>query len=147
MKTSGAFWDTSALVPLLVRQETSVKFRTLWRESGRVVVVWWGASVEMRSALSRLRQRKHISAPELERALTRLDAMRGQWREILASEKLKSVAETLPDSYGLRTLDALQLGAALVWCHEKPKGRVFLCDDVKLCDAAQKAGFTVKPGK
>jgi predicted nucleic acid-binding protein len=89
MKTSGAFWDTSALVPLLVRQETSVKFRTLWRESGRVVVVWWGASVEMRSALSRLRQRKHISAPELERALTRLDAMRAMARNFSQRETQK----------------------------------------------------------
>jgi hypothetical protein len=51
----------------------------------------------------------------------------------------------LPDAYGLRALDSFQLAAALVWCNEKPKSGVFVCDDPKLSVAARTVGFTVVP--
>ena len=138
------FWDTSALVPLCVRQEASQDFRKLWQKSSRVVV-WWGATVEIRSALSRLHRGNFIDAQGLQFAQARLEAMRQQWRELTPSEKLRDIAETLPDSYGLTSLDSFQLAAALVWCKEKPKGRIFICDDLRLNEAARKAGFTIKP--
>ena len=78
-------------------------------------------------------------------ALARLEVMRRKWAEIVPSEKVRNLAETLPDAYGLRTLDSCQLAAALVWCNEKPNGRFFVCDDTKLSVAARKAGFSVKP--
>jgi hypothetical protein len=71
--------------------------------------------------------------------------MRLGWREIVTGEKLRLIAEGLPDTYGLRALDSFQLAAALVWCKEKPRGRVFICDDVRLIDAARKVGFKIKP--
>lgn len=144
MKISAGFWDSSALVPLCVNQTASNSFRKLWRQSSRVVV-WWGATVEIQSALSRLNKQNHINAKGLQFALNRLKAMRGQWREVLASEKLRDIAEGLPQTYGLRALDSFQLAAALVWCKEKPKGRLFISDDIKLKEVAVKAGFEVKP--
>lgn len=144
MKTKNGFWDSSALVPLCVRQTATQSFRTLWRQSSRIVV-WSGATVEIRSALSRLHRDKHIDAKGWQSAIARLDAMRSGWREIITSEKMRLIAEDLPDTYGLRALDSFQLAAALVWCREKPKGRLFVCDDARLSEAAQKAGFTIKP--
>ncbi len=126
-----------------MRQVKSQEFRKLWQRSDRIVV-WWGTTVEMRSALSRLHRGNEITAQGLQFALTRLEAMRPQWREITPSDKLRDLAENLPDAYGVKSLDAFQLAAALVWCNEKPKGRLFVCDDVQLSDAARKAGFTVK---
>lgn len=143
MKTKNGFWDSSALVPLCVRQTATQSFRTLWRQSSRIVV-WSGATVEIRSALSRLHRDKYIDAKGLQLAITRLDAMRNGWREIITSEKMRLIAEDLPDTYGLRALDSFQLAAALIWCQEKPKGRLFICDDARLSEAAQKAGFTIK---
>jgi predicted nucleic acid-binding protein len=99
----------------------------------------------MRSAISRLQEQGYLSPRELQFSLRRLDEMREQWREITPGDKLRDIAETLPDTYGLRALDAMQLAAALIWCREKPKGRVFVCADNKLTEAAQKAGFTVAP--
>lgn len=144
MKTNNGFWDSSALVPLCVRQTATQSFRVLWRQSSRIVV-WSGATVEIRGALSRLHRDNHIDAKGWQLAITRLDAMRSGWREIITSEKMRLIAEDLPDAYGLRALDSFQLAAALVWCREKPKGRLFICDDVRLSEAAQKAGFIVKP--
>jgi predicted nucleic acid-binding protein len=147
MKTKtnyNGFWDSSALVPLCVRQTSSQNFRTLWQRSSRVVV-WSGATVEIRSALSRLHRDGVIDADGLQLAIARLEAMRRGWREIASGEKLRLIAEDLPDTYALRALDSFQLASALVWCKEKPKSRLFVCDDVRLSEAAQKAGFTIKP--
>lgn len=144
MKTNTSFWDTSSIIPLCVRQDTSQAFRSLWRKTNRIIV-WWGSTIEVRSAISRLLQEEGIDARGLQFALARLEQIRQEWAEIMPSEKVRALAETLPDSYGLRALDSCQLAAALVWCNEKPNGRLFVCDDSKLSIAAQKAGFSVKP--
>ncbi|MBC7798948.1 MAG: type II toxin-antitoxin system VapC family toxin [Pyrinomonadaceae bacterium] len=144
MKTNNGFWDSSALVPLCVKQATSQNFRQLWRQSTRVTV-WSGATVEIRSALARLHRNNEIDAKGLQFTIKRLETMRRQWGEIVTGEKLRLIAEGLPDKYGLRALDSFQLAAALVWCKEAPKGRLFICDDARLVEAAQKVGFSVKP--
>ena len=144
MKTNAAFWDTSAIVPLCVRQDLSQDVRRLWRNTSRVVV-WWGTSIEVRSAISRLHQGNFINAKGLQFALARLAAIRRKWAEIVPSEKVRQIAENLPDAYGLRALDSCQLATALVWCGEKPNGRIFVCDDEKLSVAAQKLGLIIKP--
>jgi predicted nucleic acid-binding protein len=143
MKTNG-FWDSSALVPLCVGQAAGLNFQKLWRQSNRVTV-WSGATVEIRSALARLHRDGALDANGLQSAIQRLEAMRRQWREIITGENLRLIAEELPDTYGLRALDSFHLAAALLWCKEKPKGRLFICDNVRLNDAAQKAGFKIKP--
>jgi predicted nucleic acid-binding protein len=144
MKTNVGFWDTSAVVPLCVRQDSSQNFGRLWRKTERVVV-WWGTPIEIRSALNRLYREKFIDARGLQFSVARLDAMRRKWREITPNEKVRNLAESLPDAFNLRALDSFQLAAALVWCNGNPKGRLFVCDDVKLAQAAQKAGFSIKP--
>ena len=47
------FRDSSALVPLVVRQRASARMRSLYR-SDAGVLSWWGASVECESAIARL---------------------------------------------------------------------------------------------
>ena len=139
-----AVWDTSAVVPLCCQQSLSQSTRKLWRETARVVV-WWGTTVEVRSAISRLHNEGLLTARGRQQALARLEVLRQEWREMLPSDKVRRPAEGLPDAYGLRALDSFQLAAALVWCNGKPKNRVFVCDDAKLSAAAQTVGFTVIP--
>lgn len=143
-KAVSAFWDASAVVPLCCQQNLSQSMRKLWRETSRVVV-WWGTTVEVRSAISRLHSEGLLPAKGRQQALARLEVLRQEWREMMPSDKARSLAEGLPDAYGLRALDSFQLAAALVWCNEKPKNRVFVCDDSKLSVAAQAVGFTVVP--
>jgi predicted nucleic acid-binding protein len=143
-KAVSAFWDTSAIVPLCCQQNLSQSMRKRWRETARVVV-WWGTTVEVRSAISRLHAEGVITAKGRQQALARLEVLRQEWHEITPSEKTRRLAEGLPDAYGLRALDSFQLAAALVWCSEKPKNRIFVCDDAKLSAAAQTVGFTVAP--
>lgn len=144
MKTSRSFWDTSAIVPLCLHQEASAELRRLKR-SRPLVAAWWGVTVEARSALARLSREGELSAPGLQQATARLAALRSSWLEVLPSDRLRNLAETLPDRFGLRALDSLQLAAALIWCRERPRGRGFVCSDQPLSEAAAGAGFQVLP--
>ena len=109
------------------------------------MVVWWGTSVEVRSALERLDREGLMVDRGLEEARKRLGALRQSWEEILPSERLRSLAEGLTEKYPLRALDAFQLAAALAWCNERPRHRPFICLDARLSRAAEQAGFDV-PG-
>ncbi len=71
-----------------------------------------------------------------------------RWKEIHPSLRIVESAErvvklenNLPENYGLRALDSFQLAAALVWCQEKPRRRLFITANEKLAEAAEKEGF------
>lgn len=109
------------------------------------IVAWWGSPVEARSAVSRLSRDGFLTPRQVQSSLGRLEIIREQWREVQPTDRLRSIAEQLPDTYRLRALDAFQLAAALLWCNEKPKNRLFVCLDEKLSEAARLAGFTLLP--
>lgn len=104
--------------------------------------MWWGATVEIQSAFHRLFRETQITSKELAHAQKQIEVLRRSWIEVLPSEQLRDLAEHLPERYGLRTLDAFQLAAALTWCKEKPRNRFFVCFDETLAEAADRAGFT-----
>jgi hypothetical protein len=105
-------------------------------------VVWWGTAVEVRSALTRLRRDGTLSQAAFQASLDRLIYALQAWREIQPTESVRGVAELL-DRFPLRAGDAFQLGAALVWCKRKPRGRLFVCNDERLSAAALETGFDV----
>jgi hypothetical protein len=139
-----AFWDTSAIIPLCCWQPETGESRRLRREFQRVIV-WWGTPVEARSALARLVREGHLTPGKRLRAAARLAQLRPAWDEILPTEKVRSLAEEMPDAHGVRAADAVQLAAALVWCRERPKQRPFVCFDADLRTAAAALGFSVRP--
>ncbi|HSK72804.1 MAG TPA: type II toxin-antitoxin system VapC family toxin, partial [Pyrinomonadaceae bacterium] len=93
----------------------------------------------------RLANENVISQNALTQSIKRLEVLKDTWREILPTEEVRRIAANLIETQNLRTLDALQLSAALVWCFERPKGRIFVSTDDKLSKAAEKIGFTVLP--
>jgi predicted nucleic acid-binding protein len=135
------FWDASALVPLCVPAQNTGPSRRLLREYSPAV--WWGTPVEIQSALSRLRRQQLITEAQHNAARDRLTHLRKTWREIHPTNRLRHLAETLLDRHQLRSGDALQLAAALVWSNERPKNRAFLCRDLRLMDAAHAEGFAI----
>lgn len=137
-----AFWDASAVLPLCFHQPASGALSRLMRKHGRPVV-WWGTPVEVRSALSRLVREGALAEEGYRRALARLGLLRRSWAEMLPTERLRSLAEELPNQFGLRSADAFQLAAALIWCKERPQKRPFVCFDRRLADAAERVGFTL----
>jgi predicted nucleic acid-binding protein len=139
-----AFWDASAIVPLCCSQAASTQGRQLRRELKRMVV-WWGTPLEARSAFARLVRDGDMTPDDRSAAIELLGRIRLTWDEILPTEKLRSIAEDLPDAHRMRAADAAQLAAALVWCRERPKRRPLVCFDERLRTAASALGFAVRP--
>lgn len=139
-----SFWDTSAIVPLMVDQPASRDLRK-WLAHDPGIVVWWGTPVEARSALARLMRERLLTDQETQRAGARLSALRRVWREILPSEQVRALAEELPATHAVTAADAFQVAAALLWCRERSRGRAFACVDQRLATVAARIGFSVIP--
>lgn len=138
------FWDSSALVPLLLPEETSVHLESLLGTDTKVIL-WWGTVLECQSAIYR---RHRVSAlPEwaVSQARTRLRALAEVADSVSPTDEVRVRAGRLLALHPLRAADALQLAAALVWCREQPTGETFVCLDQRLREAALREGFTVLP--
>lgn len=134
-----AFWDTSALVPLCVRQGTTPQAIALYKSYE--VVVWWATSVEIASALARLVRMKQLDSGEWAQARRLAATLAEAWSVVQPSGALQAQAMLLVDRYDLRAADALQLAAALEWSGNAPQGRTFLTADKTLRQAAVLCGF------
>jgi len=136
------FWDSSAIVPLLVEEEASAKV-VAWYEEDADTVAWWGTPVECMSALARLERQSRIGADGMANALKRLEALELQWHEVQPVAPVRESAQRMLRVHPLRAMDALQLGAALVAAEHRPRTLAFVCLDARLSLAAQKEGFPV----
>lgn len=136
-----AFWDSSALIHICVPGQASSSAKRLLRE--HAPVVWWAATVEVRSALERLRSERVITEKTYSVSKEALAELLRSCREIQPVELVRDLACAQLERFRLRASDALQLSAALVWCKQKPKARLFVCNDDKLAAAGQHAGFDV----
>src|SRR6266566_2418687 len=116
-----AFWDTSALVPLCVRQGVTPGAIALYKSYE--AVVWWATPVEIASALARLVRMKQLDSNDWMRSRRLAAALADAWFVIQPSDVLRAKATQLVDRYDLRAADALQLAAALEWCGHVPQGR------------------------
>ena len=61
-----AFWDTSALVPLCVRQGITPRAIALYKIHD--AAVWWAAPIEIASALARLVRMKQLDSSDWTKA-------------------------------------------------------------------------------
>ena len=134
------FWDSSALLPLIVEEDRSRACRDLAR-ADPLQVVWTLALVEVWGACCRKRREGLLSADQHRRARARLNRLAGNWYEVEDVPAVKTEADRLLDRYDLRAADALQLGAALVACAGKPMGHSFVALDAKLLDTARREGL------
>jgi len=134
-----AFWDSSAIVPLCVRQEITPRAIALYKIHD--AVVWWATSVEIASGLARLLRMKQLDSGEWTKARKLARRLADSWSVIQPSDPLRAKSIQLVERYDLRAADAFQLAAALEWCEDAPQGRFFLTTDRKLRDAALLTGF------
>jgi predicted nucleic acid-binding protein len=138
------FWDSSAIITLLVEEPRSGETVSL-AEEDEAIAAWWGSSVECVSAFARLRREGRLTVEEedgLRSALARLTEV---WTEVEPTSDLRSAAERALLIHPLRAADSLQLAAALIWSGRNPAGEEFVCLDDRLRTAARMEGFTVLP--
>jgi len=138
------FWDSSAVVPLLLPDVRSTEIATLLRSDAEPAL-WWVSPVECQSALYRRHREGVLPPAALAQALERLKALMADVDVVAPAPPLRERAGRLLAGHPLRAADALQLAAALVWCNESPQGDAFVCLDERLAEAARREGFTVLP--
>jgi len=132
------FWDTSAIVPLLVVEAATTMVSQVLRDD-RELVVWWGTGTECVSAIAR-EERAGLSAAE---ARDRLDVLSEAWLEVAATDAVRRTAARLLRVHSLRAADSLQLAAAIVASEGDPRTLPFVTLDTLLAEAASREGFPV----
>jgi predicted nucleic acid-binding protein len=138
------FWDSSALLPLLVDEPRGDGLRQLLAEDP-VVVAWWSSRVEMASALARREREGLLTDPAATAAFASLQRLAQSWEEVVPGDPVRSTAIRLLRAHALRAADSLQLAAAIVTAGGEPAVLEFVCLDERLGSAARREGFTVLP--
>lgn len=136
------FWDTSAIIPLLLDEPQSpAVLAELERDPH--LLVWWATEVECISAIARRGRDGSLDEREVEVAAGRLDASRASWQEVQPSARVRATATRLCRTHPLRAADALQLASAIVAADHDPGTLPLVTLDDRLAIAARAEGFRV----
>ena len=136
------FWDSSALIPLVLAERSTTRVKR-WLREDPDVIVWALTRVELLSALARRRREEPESAPQLLAARRDLLGAWEQWSEVTAIELVRRHAERVVETHLLRAVDALQIAAALVAAEGDPATIEFVSLDRNLAEAAEREGFGI----
>jgi predicted nucleic acid-binding protein len=137
------FWDTSAVVPLLLDEKQTGAVKTVYQRDP-VQMVWCLTDVEIGAALSR-RVREGLSEGSSRKVRNDWKTLAQMWRSVASLDLVRARAIRLVQTHPLRAADALQLASALVASGERPETLPFVCLDDRLRDAAEREGFPVLP--
>jgi uncharacterized protein with PIN domain len=85
------FWDSSAIVPLIVDEPDRERLVELLAED-RDVIAWWSTPVECASALARRERDGDLGPAAVEAALGSLRALKAAWVEVLPSAAVRRLA-------------------------------------------------------
>lgn len=106
------YLDTSAIIPLLIAEPSSVACRTLWNTADDVATTRL-AYVECGATLAAARRDHRITPAEHAGALTALDALWSQIVVVPIDQPLVAEATVLADSHALRGYDAVHCASAI----------------------------------
>jgi predicted nucleic acid-binding protein len=138
------FWDSSALVALLVPEADTASLADLAR-GDPALAVWWATPVECTSAIARLEREGDLGPADVRAALQRLKRAALEWIEVPPTAAVRDRALRLLRVHALRAADALQLAAAIVAADSAPANLPVVTLDDRLRGAAEREGFTVIP--
>ncbi|MGH8901802.1 MAG: type II toxin-antitoxin system VapC family toxin [Egibacteraceae bacterium] len=134
-----AYFDTSALIPLVVEEPGSKVCARLWDEAGRVVSARI-AYAEGRAALAQAHRLRRLTTSALQEAVFQFDMLYEQLDRIEVDDDLVRRAGLLAEEQALRGYDAVHLAAAE---RIQDGDAVLICGDARLCRAARQMGFAV----
>ena len=136
------FWDSSAVVPLLVWQTPTTELKKLLQEDS-VQVVSWTTHCECFSALARLEREGLLPLREFEQAHKRLLELSKSWQILVPGQELIDETKRVLRSHPLRCADALQLACAVLASGKTPSMLDFVTLDDRLAAAASREGFVL----
>ncbi len=136
------FWDSSALVPLVVEQSESRQADVWFAEDGDLAI-WTLTETEILSALRRLEREGALDQAECDGSERRVSELVASCYILIDVEGVKAQARRLLRLHPLRAADALQLGAAKAWAGNARFDRTLHTFDKRLASAARREGFVV----
>lgn len=107
-----AYFDTSAIVPLLIEEAGTRTAGVIWDGADRVVSVRL-SHVEARAALAQAARLGRISSTHLRSSVRALEDLFDQVDLVDADDDLTREAGDLAEGQGLRAYDAIHLAAAI----------------------------------
>lgn len=135
------YWDTSALIPLLLRSEEASLIVPLLAES-KIHCTSHFTQFEVQGVLRRLTLQKALSGPDLDQA-------QAQWADLRIQINFHSLDEQVTLNglrtqrlYGLKPYDSVQLGTAIALQAEE-RAITFATLDRQLSRIAKQEGFLV----
>ena len=106
-----AYFDTSAIIPLIIEEPSSAITSRLWDDAERIVSVRV-LYPEARAALARAERMRRVTHGQLTAAIAELESIIGQVDHIEINAPLARLAGGLAHTHGLRGYDAVHLAAA-----------------------------------
>ena len=106
-----AYFDTSAIVPLVIEEGGTQTAGTMWDRAERVVSIRL-VRVEARAALARAARLDRVNAAQHTAARGKLEVIFAQLDLVDINDDLVDRAGELAEQYGLRAYDAVHLAAA-----------------------------------
>ena len=136
------FWDSSAIVPLIVADPRTSALQRLYQRDA-AVLVWWATEIECVSAVARLERQQDLTARAALESFRRLDALKTSWNEVQPLDGVRRIARRLLRVHSLRAADSFQLAAALVASEGQPGSLEMVSLDDRLVDAGRREGLEV----
>lgn len=136
------FWDSSALLPLLVEEATTKRILAFYQEQPEIVAAW-STTVECVSALARLEREGRLESRTVTQTTRQLQELQEAWHEVQPIEPVRQLACRLLRVHPLRAADSMQLASALIAAGSNAREWGFVCLDARLCEAAEREGFKV----
>jgi len=138
------YWDSSALVPVVIAEPETQRMRSLLDEDPNIVT-WAWTRVELASAVERRYREGELSRDQRRAALARFAELAEVWDEVTDVLVVRRRALAVLARHPLRAADAAQLGAALAVAPETGGPLGFVCLDERLHEAAEGEGLAPLP--
>ena len=106
------FWDSSAIIPLLVEEPTTGSM-TAYYQAQPEMVAWWSSTLECASALARLEREGHLDTASATQAFVQLQSLHATWNEIQPLDIVRATAQRLVRVHPLRA--ANRFSSELLW--------------------------------
>ena len=134
-----AYFDTSALVPLMINEPASDTCRRLWNDATRTISTRL-IYPEARAALAQAERMGRLTSADLAETVEDLDSITRQIDYVEITAHLAKSAGVLAQTHGLRGYDAVHLASAALANDDE---LVMVSGDSKLGAAAQSIGISV----
>ncbi len=134
-----AYFDTSAILPLIIEEPSSTICTRLWNDADRSVSVRL-LYPEARAALAKARRLDRITSAQLTAAIDELEAIITEIDHIEVTAEVAHAAGELAQTHGLRGYDAVHLAAASAAANTE---LVLATGDTDLAQASRSVGISV----